>query len=163
MEVSLSPEILNQSEDEILTINSNGKYLLVELPFQEIPIFTENLLFQLQLKGLTPVIAHAERNQQIVENPMLISKFVDKGCLIQINAVSIAGPREDPIQQLCKKLLKQNLVHLIASDAHHPDERLTSLPKAIEAVERCVGPEKVRELFVENPRKVIDGKVISSG
>lgn len=162
MEVSLSHKILTRSEEEILTINANGKYLLVELPFQEIPIFAEDLLFQLQLKGMTPIIAHAERNQQIMENPALIAKFVGKGCLIQINAVSIAGPREDPIQQLCKKLLRQNLVHLIASDAHHPDERLTSLPEAIEVATKYVGPERVRELFVENPRKVIDGKVIPS-
>ena len=66
-----------------LPINGS-RYALVELPFFGYPNYAEEVLFQLQLKGVTPVLAHPERIEAFQRNPELLVAFVEKGMLSQI-------------------------------------------------------------------------------
>ena len=76
---------------EILTLNDDGKYLFVELPSDHVPYYTEQLLFEIQLAGLVPIIVHPERNRDFLERPELLYQLVKKGALTQVTAASLAG------------------------------------------------------------------------
>ncbi|MDP7534392.1 MAG: capsular biosynthesis protein, partial [SAR202 cluster bacterium] len=67
----------------------NGtNYILVEMPFFGRPNYVEEVLFQLQLQGMTPVLAHPERIEAFQRDPDLLAKFVNIGMLTQVTAGS---------------------------------------------------------------------------
>ncbi len=63
----------------------------MELPMGEVPQYAAEVLFEIKVQGVTPIIAHPERNAALINNPGLIVDFVEKGCLLQINAGSMTG------------------------------------------------------------------------
>src|SRR5690606_16758850 len=66
-------EIIKDFESgEVITLNNGGKYLFIEFPTGHVPRYSEKLLFDIQLKGLTPIIVHPERNSEIIENPDML-------------------------------------------------------------------------------------------
>ena len=64
-EVFISPFIAELKDIEKLCINGS-RYLLIELPMAEIPQYTEDVIYSLNLKGIRPIIAHPERNRRII-------------------------------------------------------------------------------------------------
>ncbi|EDL65254.1 tyrosine-protein phosphatase [Bacillus sp. SG-1] len=126
MEIHLYPEICTDLIKEIpdsLTLADNHQYILVELPYSYYPGFTDTLLYELQLEGFIPVLAHPERNSVIRRRPNLLYQLIKRGILVQITAGSITGTFGRKIQKFAEKLLKHHLVHFIASDAHNNSSR----------------------------------------
>ena len=109
-------------------------------------------------EGYRPVIAHAERYPCVQENSELLEALIDAGAWIQINAGSVLG--EDGLRQkwLCGRLMKQNLVHLIASDCHHMDMRRPNLGTCAAYVERKMGKAYAERIFYENPALILSWK-----
>ena len=73
--------------------------------------------------GWRPVIAHAERCPDALEDAALVSNLLSMGCLIQINAYSLAGERNPRILSLARTLLARRQVHFLGSDAHRMNHR----------------------------------------
>ena len=69
----------------ILPLNETN-YLFIEFPSGSVPRYAERLFFELQTEGLIPIIVHPERNQEIIENPDLLYKFVNNGALSQADS-----------------------------------------------------------------------------
>ena len=94
-ETFLIPELLRPGENpDIVTLNKS-RYLLFELPFNHYPPYAEEVIFELQLRGYKPVLAHAERYTHYHQDVNRIIKLLERGVLAQINAGSLAGaPRE---------------------------------------------------------------------
>ena len=76
-------------QGRLMTLNDTGKYLLLELPLLEIPWFTETTIFGLLTAGITPIIAHPERNHELARRPDLLKRLVERGCLTQISSGSL--------------------------------------------------------------------------
>ena len=55
---------------------NGGRYLLVELPLMQIPYFTEDVIFMLQSKGIHPILAHPERNYNVIHDPMILKDWL---------------------------------------------------------------------------------------
>jgi len=106
-------------QGKILSLADTNKYILIELPILNIPLYTEKVFSDFRLLGLTPIIAHPERNQEIVLNPQRLFQWADKGILIQVNAQSFLGNYGQKVKNLAEKLLSQGLVHFVASDMHN--------------------------------------------
>lgn len=133
------------------------RYLLVEL--SEFSTFkVADSLFQLQTAGLVPIITHPERNPAILGNPLLLNEFSDAGCLFQITANSLTGFWGKPSQKLCEAMLRNNMVHFIASDAHGLRSRPPILSAARQAASKIVGAEAAEKLVVANPMAIITNK-----
>lgn len=140
MEVGVSLDIPRWLEEgKLLTFNQEGKYLLVELPSQEIPLYLEELLFQLQLSGVTPVIAHPERNRGIAENPQRLQAVVERGALAQITGDSLLGRFGKAARKTALELLQAGIVHGLGSDAHSDIHRKPKLTAAVQNVIDLVG------------------------
>lgn len=148
MEVALSPEVpALLQQGRLLTLNNEGRYLLLELPASDIPLYTEGLLFDLQLRGITPVLAHPERNRLIEENPKRLKRMVERGVLVQITGDSVLGKFGRKTRQTAYDLLKAGLVHGLGSDAHSSRHRPPVLKEAAEQIAKLIGPEKTSRLI----------------
>lgn len=159
-EIRIHGEILEGLESgSILSMNILSPYLLIELPYSHVPRYTEKLLFELQLKGCIPVIAHPERNAEMIENPDILYKLVSKGALSQITASSITGDFGKKAREFSLKAADFNLIHFIASDAHNASSRRSKIAQALYKLEKKVGAEKVRCL-IENAELMVQGKAV---
>lgn len=76
---------------EILTLAEVSTYVFVEFPSGNVPRYTEQLLFDLQMKGVTPVIVHPERNAELIQQPDKLYQFVKNGAATQVTAASVVG------------------------------------------------------------------------
>ncbi|MEH7299393.1 tyrosine-protein phosphatase [Neobacillus drentensis] len=140
---------------KILPVN-HTQYVLVEFSSNHVPRYTETLFYDLQNKGLIPVIVHPERNQEIIENPDILYELVQKGALSQVTASSITGNFGKKIMKFTYQLIDANLTHFIASDAHNTRSRTFNLHEAYDLVQTKYGNEMVY-LFEENAALLIEG------
>lgn len=151
----LKEEILKQSK--LLTMNGGKKYVLLEFSFQWIPPETEKVIFQLKTTGLTPILPHLERNSAIQSDPGMLLRFVEMGAILQVTAQSIAGDFGTAPGKCALWMLKNNLVHIIASDAHSPVKRPPVLSRAVRIVSDLLGKEVARKMVSEHPKMILEG------
>ena len=158
-DVHFSEEVLSpQYRDEIMTVADGGKFLLLEFPSQGIPFETETILFELMVRGVIPIITHPERNLEIAHSSKRYSHMVERGCLGQISAASLTGGFGRNARQAAEKLLRKNLVHFIASDAHSLNGRPPGLSSAVRAAAKIVGEAEARKMVTEYPQAIIEGR-----
>lgn len=123
-------------ENTSVIINSKVKYVLVELPFSQMPIYTEDVLFRLLTIRITPIIAHPERYDYINGEDRLIKKWVDNGIMLQINTGSLNGQYGMRVKRFARNLLKKRLMHFLGSDVHSLDDRFLSSHEIIMAASK---------------------------
>ena len=95
------------------------KYLLVELSYLQPPINIFELIFELQLNGYKPVLAHPERYKYYFNNYEQLLKLKNTGCLFQLNLMSVVGHYGEKAKSLASRLLSDNLIDFVGSDIHH--------------------------------------------
>ena len=136
---------------------AGGPYLLLELsdvfPLRGV----EDLVYRLRLAGTLPVLAHPERVGQLLRRPEQVRRLVEMGALTQVTANSVTGAFGEPCRKVTEELLREGLVHVVASDAHDLRRRTTSLALARADVDAMLGPEQGRLLFEDHPRAVLHG------
>jgi protein-tyrosine phosphatase len=142
---------------QLMTLNDTGKYLLIELPFSSFPPFTGQVLFEIMLCGVKPVLAHPERNEEIQRKPHLLKSLWEKGVLVQVTSGSITGLFGERVQALSKSFLRRGYVHFVASDAHSPRGRTPVLGKAVEILNREVAGDIAGLLTEINPGLLVEG------
>lgn len=145
---------------ELLTLAGKGRHILVELPAAEIPSYTDAMLYRLQVKGLTPVLAHPERNQGVLQKPHWLGEVVERGVLVQLSAPSITGLFGPQVQKRALDFVRRGWVHFVASDAHSAGRRRPSLTGARVLLEKMLSREAVEWIFEKNPRLVVEGKEV---
>lgn len=156
-EVRLYGEFLEDvKKDEILFTDEGNHYVLIEFPTMSIPHFAESFFFQIQQHGITPVIVHPERNQEIIDNPNKLLEFVERGVLAQVTASSYVGVFGKKVAELSHQLIEANLVHILASDAHNTRGRSFNMHEAYIKLEDEFGTKKARA-FKQNAKDMING------
>lgn len=162
-EYRLEPELSERLiRGELLTINDGGRYLLVEMPAMLVPDFAVQVFYKLRLQGVTPIIAHPERNAGFVREPGLLYDLVSRGALAQVTAGSLTGLLGSAAAAGARKFLERGYVQFIASDAHSSSERGPLLAEAAREAERLLGEEPGRRLVTGNPQRAILGEVIEA-
>ena len=159
-EVALEPDLYGLlASGRYLTLAETGRYLLLELPADEIPPYTKRVVFDCLVHGVVPVLAHVERNRAIARDPNQLWDLVERGALAQVNASSVAS--SDPaVQRLVRTLLKHDLAHLVASDAHHASRRPPRWRAAMAVLRDWVGDRRAVELTVEIPAAIVEGRPV---
>ncbi len=158
-DVHFSSDIFQRYEKgEVVTVNDQGRYLMVEFDFQSIPYRSEEVLFQLIMHGMVPIITHPERNLEIIRNPKRYYEMIKMGCLGQVTAMSLTGEFGSQEKRTAERLLAHRLIHFIASDAHSTDGRPPILSAGVRAAEKIVGKEEARKMVTEYPGAMIEGR-----
>ena len=103
--------------EPLLTLKDN--YVLVEMSYLNPPMQLYDILYELQLEGYQPVLAHPERYLFYHFNFDEYKKLKKVGCLFQINLLSVTGYYGKPVFDTCKKLLDSNMIDFSGSDTHH--------------------------------------------
>jgi protein-tyrosine phosphatase len=144
------------------TINGR-QYLLIECPDSHVGKHTEPVLERLLERGLVPIVTHPERNPMLQRKIDRVAAWVELGCLTQVTALSITGAFGGPAKAAAAQLLERGLAHVVASDAHDPKRRHTSLSEAYAAVQSRCGHDAAELLFEANPRRIVEGLPVSGG
>ena len=142
------------------TIN-NTSYVLIEFPHSHLPADAGQIIFNLQVNGFLPIIAHPERNPSVIKDPSSILNLLGEGVYLQLTAASVAGKFGKSVQKCAVKLLESGCVHLLGTDAHSPIGRRPILSQGLKAASKVIGAEKALKLVTVNPEAVIAGKPIS--
>jgi protein-tyrosine phosphatase len=158
-EVTLTSEFLDEMQaDRLLTLN-HSRYMLVELPHDHIPKPTEDVFYELSIRGIIPIITHPERNQAIMANPERLGRLISYGALSQLTASSLTDVSQAKLQKLAMHLCKQRWVHCIASDAHDSVRRPYGLLEAYQLIESTFGSE-MKQYFIENTQRIVNNETI---
>lgn len=152
-------EILQDLEGNLLTLGESGKYLLLELPTNYFPAFIFDILLELQFSGYIPIIVHPERCEFLKRDKQLCYELVRRGALFQVNASTIVGENGLTMQRFAKHLIKHNLVHFIASDAHHYKNRPFLIKSAYKYIQKKFSSHYVT-YFMDNANHVLEGSVL---
>ena len=134
---------------------AGSRYVLVEFSVMDSYARIRGAVYELVSAGFIPIVAHVERYPVMVKDPEYIRDLIDLGALIQVNADSMLGVHDRRMKRFCKKLMKREEIHFIASDAHDLEERPSRLRKCADYVERKWGKEKAEEIFVRNPSRIL--------
>lgn len=159
-ENSITPDLPRQVEEGTAFPLGLGPYILVELPFQTFPPYTEQVLFQLQAQGYTPILAHPERNAALLKDPRLLERLVERSVLAQVTAASLWGGFGDSIRKAAEHFVRNGWVHLIASDAHSASDNRLPLSAGVEAAARLVGRQRAQAMVTSAPEAVLTGKPV---
>ena len=137
-----------------LTIAQTGRYLLLEFPYRRWPLALDTSVKRLVGLGITPVLAHPERNPEVQDRPDRVRGLVEDGALVQVTAASLEGVRDRSAQAAALRLLELGLVHVLASDSHGPHISREGLG----AVASGIGdPALARYLTLDVPGAIVAG------
>ncbi|WP_160689343.1 CpsB/CapC family capsule biosynthesis tyrosine phosphatase [Clostridium sp. C2-6-12] len=144
-------------EGNIGTIN-DSRYMLTECSIYEFSDYIFEIIYELKIRGIIPIIAHPERYVPIIENVLSINKFIESGCLFEMNSGSIQGAFGRNVKAVAELFLKNGIYNFIGSDAHNNVNRTTVLSKAINISNSInVKSEKV---FMDSASKLLENKDI---
>ncbi|MEM0954647.1 MAG: CpsB/CapC family capsule biosynthesis tyrosine phosphatase [Pseudomonadota bacterium] len=160
-EVRVSPEVLPMIADgEIPFLGEwEGKpVVLLELPHSHVPPGSDKLVGWLINKGFQPMIAHPERNKDVMRKLTKLDPFVEAGCLFQLTAMSVAGRFGEGAHTRAIELLEAGVVTIIASDAHNHNHRPPVLEPGRQAAAEIVGEAESWQLVRDRPMAIAQSK-----
>lgn len=152
-------DLLDQDELPFLGTMDGYRILLLEFPYDQIPVGTERLAHWLLAHKIRPLIAHPERNKAIMQNVEKIVPFLEMGCLLQLTAASVIGEFGKAAQDSAALMLQRGWVSVIATDAHNLLHRAPRMKAARSWLVECGGHDWADSLTRLIPAKIlgIDG------
>lgn len=136
---------------------NGGRFVLVEFAPQDLFPTIRNVLYELLANGYIPILAHVERYLQC-RNMERVRELSDMGVRIQVNAGALLGKQGFRMKHFCWKLVTEDLIDFIASDAHDLKHRTPNLGKIIKKLEQKQGRAYVKRIFEENPNRILREK-----
>ena len=143
---------------QVLTLNG-GVYVLVEPPFQQLPVGWGQILFEISAMGHRVLLAHPERCSHLTRETEVLKEMIDMGVGIQVNWKSLLGRYGQTIKKTAWSFLEGGLVHCLATDGHRPGEiTAENLDRMKRTLSERLGHERARLLVEENPARVWAGE-----
>lgn len=157
-EVRIGPELMDLVElGEVPFLGTLGKdqILLLELPHGQVPVGSDRLVKWLRSRGIRPMIAHPERNKDVMRTLDKIRPFVDAGCLLQVTAGSVTGRFGPQAQLRARQMIEEDWVFALATDAHNLEHRPPELAAGRAAVEKLMDASVAHALTYANPARLL--------
>jgi protein-tyrosine phosphatase len=141
----------------------DGAYMLVESPYTHATTILEETIFDLQVQGFRPVLAHPERCPSFQEDPDRLARLVERGVLCSVTAASMLGTFGGTVRRFTSQLFSKRLVHNVASDAHDPVRRSIDLRGGFDALEREMPGlvEQAQWFTADVPEAIVHGRELS--
>ncbi|PPC74963.1 capsular biosynthesis protein [Pokkaliibacter plantistimulans] len=158
-EVRLSVELMSMLASEKIPMPcrwEGKKVLLLELPHSHIPAGSEQLVKWLINKNVIPMVAHPERNKEIMADPSRLAPLVMQGCLLQITASAVHGGFGAGAQRLSNWLIEQDLATVIASDGHNMRARPPTMLEGYEYLRGVYGETVANKLSIDTPKMLLN-------
>jgi protein-tyrosine phosphatase len=136
-----------------------GPYVLVESPFSPVVGDFEPMVLDLHARGHRVLLAHPERCPAFQRDPSRLERLVAAGVLVQVTAGSMLGAFGSTVRRFTTGLLRDGLVHVVASDAHDAQRRPPGLRDGFASLERELPGIGEHEQWLTEavPRAVLEG------
>lgn len=160
-EVRISDQIFSLlAADQIPFLGEWEGYrvMLLEFPHTHILPGTDKLVDWLIRQGIRPLIAHPERNRELMQKPDKLRPLLDKGCLAQLTGASITGRFGAEARTAAEYYIREDLITLIASDAHNTSTRPPAMAAARAAIASLVGEEAATRLAIDAPAQLVSNR-----
>ena len=158
LEIHYDSTVTEKLNDNQLSTINDTKYCLLELSNRFSKSKMLDAVYDVVSNGYIPIIAHIEHYDVFRDNLDLVTEVINIGGLIQVNADSIMGKNGILKKSYCKFLLKNNLVHFVASDCHDIKHRPPILNKCYNKVSSKYGLEYADKIFCDNQNLVLCNK-----
>lgn len=141
-------------EGRVCTL-ADSRYVLVEFMPEESWEYIRDGIYDLT-GGYWPILAHVERYSQVIAKPERVWELIEMGAYIQMNAGSITGDWGFAVKRNCMRLLKQQLVHFIGTDAHREDgKRAPRMESCAVLLQKQVGSSYAEKLLRRNAENIL--------
>jgi protein-tyrosine phosphatase len=141
---------------QLVGVADGRMYLLLELPAGSF-LDLRDLVRRLRGLGIRPILAHPERNPELLHEAGLVEALIRLGCLIQVSAHNISHPASRKDAAALKRWVRRGIVHLMGSDGHSPDRRPPRMAQAYHRIARWAGPHAADRICCINGLKVCEG------
>ncbi|MCC6749714.1 MAG: hypothetical protein IT371_18760 [Deltaproteobacteria bacterium] len=148
---------LSRWEDFSFPCYEGDKALLVEISPVGSPPQLLSRLFDLQIKGRLPVLAHVERYLDLMKDDERVEQLGSKAALL-VNLTTLGGQGGWRLRSRARKLTQRGLIHAAATDAHSTDD-LAAAAAGIDWIRHHLGEEGVARLLVEGPKAILAGEL----
>jgi len=159
-EVRICPEIVSMMADGRIPMYRSAagtQTLLLEFPHSHIPPGSDKLIHWLRARGTGCLIAHPERNKELMRDIDKLVPFINMGCKLQLTAASVSGQFGEQPKQAALELLKRGWVALLATDAHNASRRPPELAAGKRAAAGAIGAERAEALVSSGPWSLVGG------
>ncbi len=133
-----------------------GQAVLVEFPSERLPLHVDRRLFDLQRKGLTPVLAHPERYTPFFKDSKQLGPLVELGAAPLLDLMSLVGHYGRSPRDAAFRLLDERRYAAACTDCHRPEDA-EKVAAAIEELRGRVGTDQLHLLLADNPRRLLEG------
>jgi protein-tyrosine phosphatase len=144
---------------KLLSVGNHGKWLLVEMP-HGVCLNILPIAKAFQAVGVRLIIAHAERYNEILNDPDLTAQWIAAGCLIQVTARSLAEPWNSTMEKSLKRWATGGFIHLLGSDGHGIDRRRPEMAEGYERLASWIGRTAAERIGSEWGLAVLQGKPV---
>ena len=160
-EYYFSPELLVAArEGRVLTLGETTRFVLTELPTMALPPRLDELLYEIRLTGLVPVIAHPERCRGVAEDiDRALEIFERAGVLLQLDLGSLVGHYGRTAKRVATALVDRAAYHAAACDLHRAEDVATIVAPSVKALVKRLKKRRadgqIDVLLRDNPRRII--------
>lgn len=133
-----------------------GDILLTEFSYSSDAQALHTAAEEILNAGYIPLFAHVERYKAFQDDPGCGKPLMEMGVLLQMNADSIIGLEGRKTKLLAQRLLKENCIHVLASDAHDLENRTSNLKKCADYLEKKIGRACTHRLMYGNPLAILN-------
>lgn len=163
-EMFMNIDFLDSLDNGIFQTLNESRYMLVEFDLSRdihYISYIDEYLDELFCRGFIPIIAHVERFFPMGLDMEMIENWLDMGCLLQTNRTSLMGFQGKVIQRNAHHLVKNKMIHLVASDTHRTvGNRIEKLSDAYQVVIKLTDTEYADQLLFQNPLIILDDEVL---
>jgi len=155
-EIFIFPDLAEWfSKGRLLSLAETNKYILIELPMLSVPHYTEQVFFNLQVLGLTPIVAHPERNREIQNTSNLLAEWSKKGVRVQANIGSFQGKYGLKVKKFAEELFANGIIDFLGSDFHESHTGLN-----LRSTTQYLGEfgARLTAAITENPTSILEGQ-----
>jgi protein-tyrosine phosphatase len=150
------PDLLERLKSGTVPTFNGGRYFLLEPPHHVAPPNFEDFVQRVIAAGYVPIITHPERLHWIEDHYQVFVRLAQQGAWMQITAGSLAGRFSDAAEYWGIRMLKDGLVHILATDAHSIEHRPPLLAEGVAAARRLVGAEEADQLVNGRPAAILN-------
>lgn len=155
MEIYATEDVLEKIRGgSLISLNDSGRYL-VEFGFHKRSFWITEILNELCEHGYFPIVAHPERYACVQKHPEVVLDWLDMGCQLQINKGSFFGNFGRGSFLAANKLLQNETVTYVASDAHSPYQRTTYMRDIYDFFRLEYSSSLAKKLLTENPQRYL--------
>ena len=147
-----------QGELPFLGTYNNKNVLLLEMPHSHVPQGIDVLVKWLLQHGIQPLIAHPERNRELLSEPHKFKWLQKTGCLFQLTAGALTGRFGDKVEKFAHFLMQEKAFDVVASDSHDLIRRPNDMSEAFAIVEKFDSDLAVN-IFKRVPQAIVSGSL----